>query len=256
MEVIIEQRVAYLAFDRPEHLNSITETVIEELEQAVATVAADSTLVALVVQGTGKGFCVGLDIELLERAFEDPKYFESILVRFGKVLLNIEALDLPVIAVVSGITRAGGFELMLACDLVLAAQEARIGDVHTSFGVLPGGGSTQRLPRKIGEQKAKELIFTGRWLTGSEAHDYGLVLDATPLSELPQRTDELLEQLRDKPSSVLRAAKRVIRAGLELPLSEALNTEIQEFLVHLTADPSDPREGFRASREGRRPNWH
>jgi enoyl-CoA hydratase/carnithine racemase len=255
VNLTIRDCVAYLAFDRPDQLNSITEGVIDELAAAIADVADNPDVVALVVGGTGKAFCVGLDIHLLDRAFEDADYFESILNRYGRVLRDLEALDVPVIAVVNGVTRAGGFELMLASDLVLAAEEAKIGDVHTSFGVVPGGGSTQRLPRKIGDQKAKELILTARWLTALEAQAYGLVLTVAPLGDLAARTEELLDELRSKPASVLRAVKRAMRLGADLPLEEALGVEIDEFLQHLTADPSDSREGFRAFREGRPPNW-
>jgi enoyl-CoA hydratase/carnithine racemase len=255
MDFYIRDRVAYLSFDRPDQLNAITEEVIDQLGESIATVAADPTLVAMVIQGTGKAFCVGLDIDLLDRAFEDSDYFTSVLQRYGQVLRELEALDVPVVAAVNGITRAGGFEMMLACDLVLAAEEARIGDVHTSFGVVPGGGSTQRLPRKIGDQKAKELILTARWLTAGDARDYGLVLAVTPLAELTARTEELLNDLRNKPGSVLRAVKRAMRIGSEEPLNRALDVEIAEFLTHLTAEPSDSREGFRAYREGRSPRW-
>jgi len=256
VNLTIRDRVAYLSFDRPEQLNSITEDVIDELAGAIAEVAGASTVVALVIQGTGSAFCVGLDIDLLDRGFDDPDYFKSILHRFGHVLRDLEALDVPVIAAVNGITRAGGMELMLASDLVVAAEEAKIGDVHTSFGVMPGGGSTQRLPRKIGDQKAKELILTARWLSAVEAQAYGLVLSVAPLQELAAHTEELLDELRLKPASVLRAVKRAMRRGADLPLDEALDVEIDEFLQHLTAESSDSREGFRAFREGRAPNWH
>lgn len=255
MDFQIRDRVGYLTFDRPDRLNSITEGVIDELIEVIAAVRNHPTLVALVIRGMGKGFCVGLDLDLLDRAFEDPVYFKSILGRYGQALLDLESLDVPVIAAVNGITRAGGFELMLACDLVLAAEEASIGDVHTSFGVVPGGGSTQRLPRKIGDQKAKELILTARWLTAGEARDYGLVLAVVPLAQLSDRTEELLDELRRKPASVLRAVKRAIRDGADLPLVRGLEIEIDEFVRHLTADPSDSREGFRAFREGRSPDW-
>jgi enoyl-CoA hydratase/carnithine racemase len=255
VNLTIRDRVAYLSFDRPKQLNSITEDVIDELAAAIAEVAGASTVVALVIRGTGKAFCVGLDLDLLDRAFDDPDYFKSILHRYGQVLRDLEALQVPVIAVVNGITRAGGFELMLASDLVVAAEEARIGDVHTSFGVMPGGGSTQRLPRKIGDQKAKELILTARWLSAVEAQACGLVLAVTPLQELASHTEDLLDELRLKPASVLGAVKRAMRRGADLPLDEALDVEIDEFLQHLTAESSDSREGFRAFREDRAPNW-
>ena len=255
--IILEKRdrVAYVTFNRPAQLNSITEDAIAELDAAVAALQDDDDLVALVIRGTGHAFCVGLDIELLDRAFADPPYFESVLRRFGGLLLALEALEIPVIAAVNGLARAGGFEMMLACDLVIASQQARISDGHTSFGVLPGGGSTQRLPRKIGGQRAKELIMTARWLTADEALAYGLVSRAVPGDQLETAVEELLEDLRSKPSSVLRAVKRAMNRGSVVPLTEALDIEIEEFLRHLTTESSDAVEGFTAYREGRPPQW-
>jgi len=247
-------RVAYVTFTRPAQLNSVTEEVLTDLFAAIETLA-DDDLVALVLRGTGPAFCVGLDIELLERAFADHTYFESVLRRFGALLLALEALEIPVVAAVNGLARAGGFEMMLACDLAIASHDARISDGHTSFGVMPGGGSTQRLQRRIGDQRAKELIMTARWLTADEASAYGLVLTAVPGDQLTATVEDLLEELRSKPSSVLRAVKRAMNRGSGQVLADALDIEIDEFLRHLNAKASDAVEGFTAYRESRSPRW-
>jgi enoyl-CoA hydratase/carnithine racemase len=174
-----------------------------------------------------------------------------VLRRFGGVLRGLEALPVPVVAAVGGLARAGGFELILACDLAVAADEARIGDVHTSFGVPPGGGSTQRAPRRLGPQRAAELIFTGRWLSGTEAAAYGLALVSVPRAGLDAAVEEVLDQLRAKPRPALATAKAMLAAGRDLPLAGGLDAEIELFVRHLREHP-EAREGLDAFLEGRR----
>ena len=158
----VRDRVAYVTFTTPERLNSITEQRMADLEAVVAAVRSDESLRALVLTGSGRAFCVGLDLGLLKQAFQDIAFFERQVRRLNAVLLDLEALPVATIAAVNGFARAGGFEIALACDLMLIADEAQIGDNHTHVGVMPGGGSTQRLPRRIGEQRAQELIWSAR----------------------------------------------------------------------------------------------
>ena len=138
IELVREERTAWIRFTRPEQLNSLTEQVLDDLDAALDAVEADREVRALVITGQGKAFCVGLDLGLLSRAFADPSYFESVLSRLGALCERLESLPVVTMAAVGGLARAGGFELMLACDLVVLAEEARIGDVHTVHGVAPG----------------------------------------------------------------------------------------------------------------------
>jgi enoyl-CoA hydratase/carnithine racemase len=250
----VQDRVLHVTIDRPESLGAVDEAVLEGLEAAIAAVRADRRLRALVITGTGDAFCVGLDLGLLRRAFGDLAYFRAVLERFNALLFDLEALDVPVLAAVNGLTRAGGFELLLACDLVLVAEDARIGDVHTRFGVLPGGGATQRAPRKLGSQRARELILTARWLTGREAVDYGIALRAVPRDALDGAVDELLAGLVDKPRDCLGAAKHAIVAGADLPLRAGVDLEVDTLLAYLASSPAGP-EGFAAWLERRPPRW-
>jgi enoyl-CoA hydratase/carnithine racemase len=199
-------------------------------------------------------FCVGLDLDLLTRAFADLGYFGSVLERFNAALHDIESLDVPVIAAVNGLTRAGGFELLLACDLVLAADEARIADHHAAFGMMPGGGATQRLPRKIGDQRARALLLTARWLGGAEAVGWGLALDSVPRAQLAGRVDALTAELVDKPRACAGAIKDAVAAGAGLGIREAVQAEIDRFLRYMDTDRTG-HEGFAAYREGREPSW-
>src|SRR5687768_13796546 len=130
VSLTVTDRVATATLNRPDAMNAIDEAVLGGLAAVIERVREDSSIKALIVTGAGDAFCVGLDIGLLGRAFAEPPYFEDVLRRLKDLLRSLESLPVPVIAAVNGLARAGGFELLLACDLVLVANEARIGDNH------------------------------------------------------------------------------------------------------------------------------
>lgn len=250
----VADRVAWFTIDRPEAMNAIDEDVLADLQALVERVRADPDVRVGVIGGAGDAFCVGLDLDLLARAFDDLDYFASVLQRLNATLLDLEALDVPVIASVNGTTRAGGFELLLACDLVVVADEARVADHHTAFGMMPGGGATQRLPRKIGDQRAKALILTARWLDGPATVAWGLALEHAPRADLRLRTAALAAELAAKPRATLGTVKEAIARGAGLPLPEAVQSEIDTFLAFMRRSEAG-HEGFRAYRERREPSW-
>lgn len=247
-------RVATLTLDRPEALNGIDEAMLAALAARIAEAGDDPSLRALVVTGAGDAFCVGLDIGLLGRAFDDTAYFRDVLERYERVLGALETLPFPVIAAVNGLARAGGFEMILAADLVLVADEARIADHHLAYGILPGGGATARAPRRIGQQRARELILTARWFAGPEAVAIGLALRSVPRASLPAAVEELAARLRPLSRPALAAAKALLRDGADLPLEQAIALEIDRFVAFLDAEPS-AREGYSAFVEKREPWW-
>lgn len=254
VQIETRDRVVYATLHRPDALNGITPEVMDGLEGAMAAVHADETVKALVITGSGRAFSVGLDIDLLADAFADLDVFERTVRRLKGVLCDLEALPVPVVAAVNGLTRAGGFELMLACDLVIAAAEARIGDTHLSFGIVPGGGASQRLPRRIGRQAAREIILTGRWLTGAECAELGLALSAVPGDQLAGEVESLVDRFRPLSRPCLAATKAAMTEGEDLPLDAALDVELRHFLRFLAEVP-DADEGYRAYVEGRDPSW-
>lgn len=228
--------------------------MLAALPDPLRRVREDPDVKALVISGAGDAFCIGLDIDLLGRAFDDPAYFKDVLERLKRILIDIESLPVPVVAAVNGLTRAGGFELLLACDMAIAASEARIADHHLAFGIMPGGGATQRAPRKIGDQAARELIFTARWLTGDQAAECGLVLRAVPAARLAGEVEDLVSVFRGRSRAALAATKAAMNEGRALPLTQALDVETDVFMRYLTTDP-DAAEGFRAYESGRDPVW-
>jgi enoyl-CoA hydratase/carnithine racemase len=247
-------RVTYFVLNNPRELNGITEHTMEELENVCAEIEGSHSVRALVIIGVEDVFCVGLHLRVLDRAFRDHAYFRSVLDRFNAVLFRLGTLPVPVIAAVNGTCRAGGFELMLAADLVLAASEAHIGDVHTPFGVMPGGGSTQRLPRAVGMQRAMEIILSGRWLDGTEAAAIGLALGSVPRAGLAEAVESLVASLRPQSRRCLAEVKAVMRAGEAMDLRSAVNLETKSFMKYLE-ESRDATEGFTAYREARAPRW-
>ena len=169
------------------------------------------------------------------------------------LITRLEALPIPTIAAVNGITRAGGFELTMGCDFVLIADEARYGDVHTDSGVLPAAASL-RLKRRIGEQRAKEMIWTARWYDGPEAVAAGLALRSVPRAELQTTALAFAASLTDKPRAVIAANKRVFQQGVDAGLAEGAEIELRNFVAYMGSEPYG-REAYLAFREGRQPAW-
>jgi enoyl-CoA hydratase/carnithine racemase len=180
-------------------LNSINEDFLEEMPKTINAINEDESVRALLFQSTGKAFCVGLDLELLKKAFSEDSYFTSVLERLREIYLDLENLPIPTVCKVEGLARAGGFELMLSCDIVYLSDMAKIGDNHTHFSVPPGGGSTSRLPKLIGNNLAKEIIMTADWLDPFYAEKIGLVNKVYDSKEIDSKIDELLEKLIQKP---------------------------------------------------------
>lgn len=238
--------VAWLTLNRPAALNAMTEQMHIELADACAYLTAETAVRAAVITGAGeRAFCIGSDLDFLDAAFTGPDLdlFAAYLHRLGAVLTAVEELPVPTIAMVRGRARAGGFELLLCCDMVIVAEDARVGDVHTPYGHMPGGGATQRAVRKLGWQHGMELLCTGRWLTAAEAVTYGLALRAVPGAELRGEVGSLAATLAAHPGTCVRYLKQAALAGRNVPLEAGLQAEIDIYLAYLRADGT-PRKLF------------
>ena len=242
--------VATLTLNRPDALNALSPALLEQFSAAVAAVGKDESLKALVIRGEGRAFCAGADLLFFDTVFADLSRLPPYVKLLNDCLLQLEELPIPVIAVVHGFALAGGLELMLACDLALAATDARIGDQHANFGLMPGGGATQRLPRRIGMQRAMELLTTGRHLSGVEAAEWGLVLRAVPPESQNAELESLLSQLRNKSRTGLGWIKSITQRGKDLPLREGIALESLAFTQYF-ATSSHPQQGIQAFKEKR-----
>ena len=250
----VGDRIATLRLNRPDALNALSPELIGEFSDAVATVGGDSSIKAMVVRGEGRGFCAGADLLYFDQVFEDLSLLPDYVKDLNDVLFALEAMPIPTIAVVHGYALAGGMELMMACDMALVSDDARIGDQHANFGLIPGGGSTQRLPRRVGMPRAMELLTTGRWLSGKEAVDWGLALRSAPPESLEDELESLLDGLRGKSRVGLGLMKNLARRSQDLPLKDGVALEGATF-THVFATSSHPREGIQAFKEKRQPEF-
>jgi len=249
-----ENGVATIRLNRPDAMNALNPDLISELSHALAVVEEDQKIKALVIRGEGRAFCAGADLIFFETVFADPVLIPPFLQKMNDCLTKIESLPVPVIAVVHGFALAGGLELMMACDMALVAEDARIGDQHVNFGLMPGGGSTQRLPRRVGMQRAMELLTTGRWLSGPEAVEWGLALRSVAAEDLDEELETILGPLRTKSRPGLGWIKSVALRGQDLPLRDGIALEIMAFAQYV-ATSSHPSEGIQAFKEKRRPEF-
>jgi enoyl-CoA hydratase/carnithine racemase len=251
-----EPQVMHVVLDGESTLNSLDPRVLDGLEVALDEAEADHDLRAAVVTGVGeRAFSVGMDLTFLGTCFADPVgTFVPFLRRYHAVLSRLERLPVPVIARVNGLARAGGFELILACDLVVVADDVRVGDVHLAFGVPPGGGASQRAVRKLGEQRAKALVLTSDWLDGATMVRWGLALSSVARTGLDDEVERLLASLRGRSRSALAVTKAAMSAAPDLPLDAGLDYELELF-ERLLSTTSDLDEGYRAFVEGREPTW-
>lgn len=244
--------VATITLNRPEKLNALNAQLVSELGKAAEDVEKDDAIRVVVITGAGRAFSAGADLEEIGGLLSTPIQLERLLREWRKTFCSIENLGKPVIAAINGMALAGGLELVMVCDLAIASEEARIGDQHANFGLIPGGGNTQRLPRALGSRKAKYLMLTGEWLSGAEAERIGLVNKAVPAAELDKAVKELTDKLVAKSPLASRAIKFLVNRGMETDLATGLDLEIETAALHMgTTD--DVRDGLQAFRERKKP---
>jgi enoyl-CoA hydratase/carnithine racemase len=218
--------VGVIRLDRPP-VNAINTVIHRELQQVAAQVAADPAIRAVVLYGGDRAFAAGADIK--EMVDLNPSEIASLDGHLTDAVSAIARLPQPVIAAISGYALGGGFELALAADLRVVAENAVLGLPEITLGVIPGAGGTQRLPRLIGSSRAKELIFFGRPISGVEALAIGLATRAVPPERVFPEALQMARTLAAGATAALAAAKRAIDDGLNLSLTAGLDLESQRF---------------------------
>lgn len=254
IKVARENAVATIRLNRPDAMNALSPELLQEFSDAVAAVGQDQSVKALVIRGEGRSFCAGADLIFFDSIFGDLAQLKPYIDLLNRCFLQLEELPVPTIAVVHGFALAGGLELVLACDMVIVAEDAKLGDQHANFGLMPGGGSTQRLPGRVGMQRAMELLTTGRWLSGPEAVDWGLALRSVPTERIDDELEGLLASLRGKSRTGLGWIKSITQRGKDLPLRDGLALEGAAFVQYFATSPH-PQEGIRAFKEKRQPEF-
>lgn len=242
---------AWIVLDRPEAMNSLDrETVTQFIERLVAW-RDDPEVRVVVVTGRGRAFCAGADLK--EAGLKPEPGEKDLLDRIVELFDMLRAYPKPVIAAVNGLALAGGLEIVLACDLVVASEAARFGDAHSNFGVFPGGGGAAILPRKIPANVARYLLFTGDSMSADDARLHGLANEVVPASELEARAQALGEKLAKKSPLVLARMKRVANEAADKSAADALRHELLECRNH--GRSYDLQEGLSAFVEKREPRF-
>src|SRR5712691_2132129 len=183
--------IGRLRLNRPEALNAISPALLEDLDTVCAAIEGDPSVRAVSLTAAGRAFCAGADLKAVRELSPDPEKWARFMRLWHRVFNRIEALPVPVVAGVQGLALAGGLELTLVTDLVVADEAARLGDQHANFGLVAGGGGSQRLPRLIGARRAKELMLLGGWLSAAEAMRWGLVNRVAPSGTLEAAVQEM-----------------------------------------------------------------
>ena len=243
--------IARIGLNRPAQLNAISPALLEDLDRACDAVERDPQVRVVTLTASGRVFCAGADLRAVQELSPDAVRWSGFMRLWHRVFDRIEALPVPVIAGVHGLALAGGLELLLVADLVVADAEARIGDQHANFGLVAGGGGSQRLPRVIGARRAKELMFLGGWLSAAEAHAWGLVNRVVPAGTVAAAVEAMAVELAAKSVSASRTVKTLVNRAFDVDLASGLEMERGLTAAHMRGP--DAAEGLRAFIEKRTP---
>ena len=245
-----EGHIAIVAFNRPNAMNALSTQTARDLLAVLEELELDREVFAAVLTAEGdKAFCVGADLkERKDMSREDMKKQRAL---FVKAFTAVAEFPKPLVAAVNGYALGGGCEFALGCDFIIASEKAAFGLPEVGLAIIPGGGGTQLLPRVLGRNKAKELIFTGRRISAREAYDLGLVNHVVPTEKLMEKALEIMREITRNGPVALQQAKKAINLGLELELHTALALEAECYNVCLATEDRD--EGLKAFNEKRRP---
>ena len=252
-EHAIADGVGIVTLNRPKTFNCISSDLIAGLDEAITMFETDATVRVVLLQANGKNFCTGADLYEITQALTSRRALATYIDRLHDVLNRLQACRRPVVCAVNGLALAGGLELMMACDVAFAARDAQLGDQHAQFGLIPGGGGTQRLARIVGVRRALELMYSARWLSAEEALAWGLVNEITDPAELRDRAMAFCRDLATKNPEGLAAMKELTRRGLDMSLADGLRLEADFVVDGLRTD--NVAEGLAAFQERRQPHF-
>ena len=250
--VLREQRggVLRLTLNRPGQMNSLNTGLVAGLADAVADARRDVSVRVVHITGAGRAFCAGADLVEARTVTATADRFRRWVAAWHRAFATFEDCPKPIVALVNGLALAGGLELALACDYIVARRSARIGDVHANFGLVPGGGGSQRLPDAVGSRVARWLMYTGEILTADRAAEVGLVQEVLADDEFDESAWAAGEKMAGRSQPGLAFMKRMSRPaldarGLELELEAAAGLVVG----------ADAREGLAAFAEKRSPKF-
>ena len=232
LRVETSEGIATLTLNRPEARNALDRALRDAIREAFVALARDEAVGAVILTGAAPAFCAGLDLKELaqpgaDRGSDRPQETAHDIVR------AIEAFDRPVIGAINGVAVTGGFELALACDVLIGSPEARFADTHARVGILPGWGLSVKLPRLVGVGRAKMISLTGNYVSAEEAERWGLLARVVPAAELLPACRALARDMLSCEPRTLRGYKRLIDEGFAASAGDARRHEVRASTEHM-----------------------
>ncbi|MFN8595940.1 MAG: enoyl-CoA hydratase-related protein [Anaerolineae bacterium] len=243
------EHAGLIQLNRPQQLNALNVTVMEEVVTALEAFDQDHSVGCIVITGNQRAFAAGADIKEMADATAVEMLLRDNIKRWDR----IKQIKKPIIAAVSGYCLGGGCELAMVCDLILASESAQFGQPEINLGVIPGAGGTQRLTRAIGKSKAMDMVLTGRSLTARDAEQAGLVARVVPVEVYLAEALKLANEIAARAPLAVRLAKEAVNKAFDTSLSDGL--EFERRLFYLLFATADQKEGMQAFIEKRSANW-
>ncbi len=251
----IDQGVALLTLNRPEKLNSFNIEMHQQMRSALNQVRKDSNVRALVITGSGRGFCAGQDLADRNVAADAqaPDLGESIEKRYNPMLRSLRELPIPIVCAVNGVAAGAGANIALACDITLAGRSASFIQTFCKIGLIPDAGGTWTLPRLIGTARAKSLALLGEKVSAEQAESWGMIWRCVDNEQLMEEAMKLARHLATQPTKGLALIKRALHASSNNTFNEQL--DLERDMQRLAGRTEDYREGVTAFMEKRQPNF-
>jgi enoyl-CoA hydratase/carnithine racemase len=248
--VLLEKtrNIAILKINRPKAYNALSKEIVDLIDNKLEIIKKDKEIKVLILTADNH-FAAGADIaDMVNKMPEEAKAFS-----FAKTFLKLENLEIPTIAAICGYALGGGLELTLACDLRIASEDAQMGLPEINLGIMPGAGGTVRLPRLIGEARAKEMIFLGSKITASQAYQYGMINKIVKKEDLESEALKMAEDLAQKAPVALQTSKEVVNYGCNQSKEKAFSKESERWAGLFASE--DQKEGMSAFLEKRKPQY-
>lgn len=225
---IDDKGIAKITLNRPSVLNALSPNLVAELKSAVQDVANNDSVKLLIVRGAGKAFSAGVDLDVVNNNIQSGQFVDNKIMEDGKAFIDtIQNMPKVAIVMVNGFCFTGALEFVLAFDLIYVAEDAKLGDTHTKWGIAPKWGMSQRLPQLVGVLKAREMSYTAKTILGVEAEKIGLANKAFPKEELESRVYEVAHKILDNSQEGVGVMKHLHQYGMTTNIKDALDYEYQ-----------------------------
>ncbi|WKN42512.1 enoyl-CoA hydratase/isomerase family protein [Tunicatimonas pelagia] len=245
--------IGKITLNRPEVYNALNNQIKVELKQAFSQVQEDSTVRAVILTGGGSAFCSGQDLKAAQTELKNTTYSEAVRTYYNPLILAMRDLPKPIICQLNGVAAGAGCSLALACDVIVASDDASLAELFVGIGLVMDSGSTYFLPRMVGSLRAFELASTGRTVSAEEAVQIGLANQVVPADQLENTVNQLAQKYAQAPTKTIGMIKQMLNQSYEMSLAEVLDYEAQ--IQDQAAATEDHQEGILAFLEKRKPKF-